>query len=58
VAQYIARCIKRAEKGEGGENGHYKRVMMASMLLRAIESSDIENRIEALEQKLLDKDKR
>ena len=52
VALYIARCIKRADRGEGDENGHYKRVMMASMLLKAIETSDIEARIEALELKL------
>ncbi len=53
VAIYIARCIKKAEKGEGDANGHYKRVMMASMLLKAIEASDMESRIEALEQQML-----
>jgi hypothetical protein len=50
VAKYIARCIRR---GEGGVDGTrmYRQVMMASILLRAIEISSLEERVEALEDK-------
>jgi hypothetical protein len=51
VARYIARTIKSVEKGEG-ENRAYKLVMMASLLLRALETSTIEARILALEERL------
>jgi hypothetical protein len=52
VAKYIAKCIRR---GEGGidQNFMYKQVMMASMLLRAIEISSLEQRIEKLEDKMI-----
>lgn len=53
VAKYIARCIKRAERGEGEENRRYKLVMMASMLLKAIEAADIEKRVTRLEDVIL-----
>lgn len=52
VARYMARCIRRAERGEGEENRHYKLVMMATMLLKAVEASDLEERISKLEQHL------
>lgn len=54
VAKYIARLIKRTERGEGAaeENRNYKLTMMASILLKAIEVSTLEKRIEKLEQKV------
>ena len=52
VAKYIARCIKRTERGEGDGNTNYKLVMMASMLLKAIEGAELEKRIEKLERAL------
>jgi hypothetical protein len=51
VAKYVARCIKLAERqGEGAENKYYKQVMMASILLRAVEASSFEERISQLEK--------
>ncbi len=51
VAKYIARCIRQTEGG-GDENRQYKLVTMASMLLKAIEVSYLEDRISALESVL------
>jgi hypothetical protein len=52
VAKYMARCIRRGEKGEGDEvNRYYKLTMMASMMLRAFEAGDIERRVTALEER-------
>jgi hypothetical protein len=52
VAKYMARCIRRSEKGEGDAvNKYYKQVMMASMMLKAFEAGDIEQRIKALEER-------
>jgi hypothetical protein len=52
VAKYMARCIRRSEKGEGDAvNRYYKLVMMASMMLKAFEAGDLVQRIEALEQR-------
>lgn len=48
VARYMARVIKRVEGGADGGQG-YKLTMMASMLLKAIETSTLERRIERLE---------
>lgn len=49
--RYLARCIRKAE-GTGGDevNRWYKLSMMGTMLLRASEASEIEERIEALEK--------
>jgi hypothetical protein len=52
VAKYMARCIRITEKGEGDVNTSYKLVMMASMMLRAFEAGDLEERISRLEEKL------
>lgn len=49
VCRYISSCIKRAERG-GGDNTFYKRVMMASMLMKALEVSEIEERLKHLEE--------
>lgn len=49
VVRYLARCIKRTERGEGGSNENYKLAMMASMLLKGIEISTLEDRISQLE---------
>ena len=48
VAKYMARCIRKAEGG-GDSNRYYKQVMMASMLLKAIEASSLEDRLAKLE---------
>jgi hypothetical protein len=48
VARYMAKCIRRTEGG-GDENVYYKRVMMASMLLKALEVSALEERVSRLE---------
>ncbi|MFH0990270.1 MAG: hypothetical protein V1799_09695 [bacterium] len=48
VCRYISSCIRRAEQG-GGDNTFYKRVMMASMLIKALEVTELEERIEKLE---------
>ena len=52
VCRYISSCIRRAEHAGGGEtdNVFYKRVMMASMLIKALEVSELEQRLERLEQ--------
>lgn len=49
VVRYISSCIKRAEKG-GGDNTFYKRVCMASMLIKALEVSTLEERLSRLEE--------
>jgi hypothetical protein len=49
VAKYIARCIRKTEGG-GDENRQYKQVMMASLLLKALEASSLEVRISKLEE--------
>lgn len=54
VAKYIARCIRKTEQG-GEDNRNYKLVMMASMLLKAIEISSLEDRIEKLEKTFQEK---
>ena len=52
ICNYISSCIRRAEQAGGGDadNVFYKRVMMASMLIKALEVSDIEERIKKLEE--------
>jgi len=50
IAKFQARIIKKAVKGDGGViNDWYKLVMMASMLAKTLEVSDLEKRIEILE---------
>ena len=51
VRAFIARCIRESAR-EGGTSStvHYRNVMMATMLLKAIEVSAIEERINKLEQ--------
>jgi hypothetical protein len=52
VAKYMARCIRRGEKGEGDAvNRYYKLTMMASMMLKAFEAGDMEQRIKTLEER-------
>ena len=52
VSKYIARSIKKAERtgGDGEVNIRYKLVMMASILLKSLEVSDLEKRITKLEE--------
>jgi hypothetical protein len=52
VAGLMARLVKAAVKG-GGEivNDSYKIVMCCSMLAKTLEVSDLESRVEALENK-------
>lgn len=51
ISRYIARVIRRVERGgEGADpNLNYKLVMMASLLLKAIESGALEKRVARLE---------
>ena len=50
VARFQARVIKSAARRVGGDNNfEYKLCMMASMLARTLETSDLAKRIEALE---------
>jgi predicted GTPase len=51
VAKYMASCIRRAEGG-GSDSANYKLVMMASMLLKALEVSSLEERLEKLEDNI------
>jgi hypothetical protein len=56
VALFQARTIKRAIRGDGEcINDCYKIVMMGSMLAKTLETSDLERRIEALENKSMNK---
>jgi hypothetical protein len=54
VAKYQARLIKRASRPGGGigvaVNECYKLCVMASMLAKTLETSELEKRIGALEQ--------
>ena len=51
VAKFQARLIKKSMKGDGGVvNDCYKICTMASMLARTLETSDLERRIESLEE--------
>ncbi len=53
VARYQARLIKRASKPGGGDstvNDCYKLCVMASMMIKSLEVSDLEKRIKALEE--------
>ena len=52
VAKYMARCIRRVERGgEGADaNLNYKCVMMASMMLKAFEAGEMEERLAKLEK--------
>ena len=53
VAKYVARCIRDAHREEGGnETKFYRRVLMASMLLKAVETASLERRINTLEKRL------
>jgi hypothetical protein len=54
VAKFIAKCMKRVERGgEGADpNTNYKLVMMASMLIKALEASEVEDRLSNLERSL------
>lgn len=49
VAQFMARCIRRAARGEGDGTTEYKLVMMASMLVKTLEVASLEKRIEQIE---------
>jgi hypothetical protein len=52
VAGFQARMIKKALRDGGvSVNDGYKLVMMASMLAKTLEATDLEKRIAALEQK-------
>lgn len=51
AARYMASCIKRAERGGEG-NELYKRVCMASMLIKAFELADHEERMARIEELL------
>lgn len=56
VGKLQARLIKKAIRGgEGVINGSYKLVMCCSMLAKTLEVSDLENRVEALEKKAMNK---
>jgi Holliday junction resolvasome RuvABC endonuclease subunit len=56
VAKFQARVIKKAVKGTGDAiNDSYKLCMMASMLAKTLETSDLERRIDALENKSINK---
>jgi len=56
VAKFQARVIKQAVKGDGEViNDSYKLVMMASMLAKTLEVSDLEKRIEILETRSINK---
>jgi hypothetical protein len=55
VAKYIARCIRMTEKGEGDVNTSYKLVMMASMMLKAFETSEFDDRLTRLENTMREK---
>ena len=48
VRKYIARCIKSSEN-HGEVTDCYKKTMMASMLLKAVEVASIEERLTQLE---------
>jgi hypothetical protein len=51
VAAFIRRCIRESYREGGTTSGTaYKNVMMCSMLLKAIEASDLEQRLAALEE--------
>ena len=50
VAKFMARCIKRAARGDS-PGIQYNLTNMSSQLLRALESAELEKRIEALERK-------
>ena len=54
VCKYISSCIRRTER-EGGETTYYKRVMMAAMLVKALEIAELEKRVEELEKHLAEK---
>jgi predicted aminopeptidase len=49
VTRYIARCIKKAEQG-GDSTAYYRQTVMASILLKAIETATFEERIARIEQ--------
>ena len=52
VANFQARMIKKSVKEGGGTvNDGYKLVMMASMLAKTLEATNLEKRIAALEEK-------
>jgi hypothetical protein len=50
VAKLQGRLIKKALRAGGDANVEYKIVCMATMLAKTLESSDLEKRVEALEQ--------
>lgn len=60
VAKYMARCIRRVEAdGPGGDpNRAYKLVMMASMMLKAFEAGQMDERIARLEKAVETRGKR
>ena len=52
VARFQARMIKKAVRGPGEVvNDCYKVTMMASMLARTLETSNLEKRVEVLEKR-------
>lgn len=55
AAKFMARCIRGGVRGEGDMNTNYKLVMMASMLVKTLEVSSLEQRIEQLERTLKQK---
>ena len=52
VTKYMARLLKKAAKGAGGGevNDAYKLAMIASMLIKSMEVSLLEARIDTLER--------
>ena len=50
VARYMARCVKEGHKSTGGEGPKwYRQAMMCSLLVKALESASLEDRVKALE---------
>jgi hypothetical protein len=57
VSKFMAKCIRRAcwagqGGGESSANQQYKLVMMSSMLIKALEVSEIEKRLTKIEEAL------
>jgi hypothetical protein len=57
VRKYLARLIQRVEVSGGGSavSDAYKKSMIASLLLKSIEVSDLQSRIDAIEESLFSK---
>lgn len=50
VVKYIQKCMREAAKGEGEGRAAYRKVMMASFLLKALETASLEQRLAELEK--------